>query len=80
MFLNIHEWPPLGVVLLVSSLGMVSGYLILRFINTYVRIKNKSTKEVIVFTVWTSIFCLILSWACVFMGQARPMISPEVKK
>ncbi|EHY66031.1 uncharacterized protein NESG_01421 [Nematocida ausubeli] len=79
MFLRIQDWPPLAVVGFVSLMGLVAGYTIMGIINTSVKIKNKATKETVLFTVWTTIFCMIISWACIFLGQAKPMISPDFK-
>ncbi|KAI5192459.1 V-type H+-transporting ATPase subunit e [Nematocida minor] len=75
-YFHIQEHPLL-VVIIVSVFAMLAARMACIMAMGYIKFKTESSKEVVIFSLYTSAACLLLSWACIYLGQARPMIEPK---
>ncbi|KAI5180591.1 hypothetical protein NEOKW01_0875 [Nematocida sp. AWRm80] len=75
-FMNVDESPMLFVVL-IGVVAFSIAHLIWATVRDKVKFKNQGNKELVMYTIYTTTGCILLSWTCIFLGQAKPMIKPE---
>lgn len=75
-YFDIQQYPIL-MVLIVWGITLSGTHLLCNMAVTQIKFKTQNTKDVFVITAYTSAVCILLSWACIYLGQAKPMIEPK---
>lgn len=75
-YFDIQQYPIL-VVLIAWALALSAAHLLCTMTIGRIKFKKQSSKDVLTITVYTSICCILLSWSCIYLGQAKPMIEPK---
>ncbi|KAI5184506.1 hypothetical protein NEHOM01_0181 [Nematocida homosporus] len=67
---------PVLFALAVALASAGSAHLLWLLIDTRINFKRPSDRECTMYSIYVATGCIVLSWACIFLGQARPILSP----
>lgn len=74
--LNAQEHPVVFVVLVGLAVGGLS-HLLWLSLAARTRFKTVGDQQVVMYSVYLTAACAFLAWACIFLGQASPMVKPQ---
>ncbi|KAI5189930.1 V-type H+-transporting ATPase subunit e [Nematocida sp. AWRm77] len=73
-----QDHPVLFVLLMGIIVGCVS-HIAWTSIALRARFKTAGDRQVVMYSVYLTAACGFLAWACIFLGQVSPMLTPVIR-